>query len=237
MNSAGVRRIFLTTANKLMLFMNTRGEADKMENFINQELPEFKAEVTITPVPKVVMSTRHKSMNETDVKKAVQADLGPCDCALTKLMRTTEQGKEFVVDVPDIQVDRLLQKRVLVCQMVTCRVRLFRQTERCRTCLEYGHGSCKSAVACFRCGGPHMARDCREAPRFGACFRKYNKDERHDMRSKECPAFKEYMSKRFRILTQRQHSHEQEEAEDSEKMVVNQEETEEIPQPVRDLHP
>lgn len=138
-NSVGVRRIILTTTNRLVLFMNTRCEADTMKSFIDKEFLEFKSEVTVSPVPKVVMSTRHRSMNEEDVEKEVLADIGACDYVIIKLMRTTDKGKEFVVDVPDTHVERVPQRWVMVCQLVTYRVRPFRQTERCRMCLEYGH--------------------------------------------------------------------------------------------------
>lgn len=61
-NSVGVKRIFLTLTDRLMLFMNSRREADSMKQFIDKELPEMIAEVTVTAVPKVVLATRHKNV-------------------------------------------------------------------------------------------------------------------------------------------------------------------------------
>lgn len=89
--SVGVKRIFPTPTNRLMLFMNSRREADTMKLFIDKTLPDLTAKVIVSAVSKVVLSTRHTNVPKDDVERAVmEAMHGQLDYITIKEMRSNE---------------------------------------------------------------------------------------------------------------------------------------------------
>lgn len=89
-----------------------------------------------------------------------------------------------------------------------CRVHEYLALSRCMKCYSYDHWSeaCKGGKICVKCGGNHLAKDCKAAAiQCMNCVKangklQLNLDCSHSVLSSECPVYQRRMSMKRRTI-------------------------------------
>ncbi|XP_054085772.1 uncharacterized protein LOC128921646 [Zeugodacus cucurbitae] len=136
--------------------------------------------------------------NKEEVLYALQRQLGNSEltiAAIKSLRKSYGDTQTALIKLPVEAARQLLLNKKLKVGWVNCRIREYRQPQRCFKCLDFGHTSkaCKNedrSRLCRRCGeGEHQAKDCNNKPKCLLCLKAGANEIDHFTGSVRCPVY------------------------------------------------
>ncbi|XP_049317914.1 uncharacterized protein LOC125780185 [Bactrocera dorsalis] len=137
--------------------------------------------------------------SKEEVLYALRRELGNTELPIStikNLRKSYGDTQTALIKLPVEAARQLLLTRRLKVGWVNCRIREYRQPQRCFKCLDYGHTAktCTNedrSRLCRRCGeGEHQAKDCNNKPKCFLCLKAGSKEIDHFTGSVRCPVYK-----------------------------------------------
>lgn len=199
----GVRDVHNISKGGIAINCNTSDETKKLKDAIDKKLGDkYTVKITDSSKLKIKVIGMSDKMCEDDLVETIKAQNEFFKDRDIKLITTFENKRDqnfgAILEIDRESYDKLINGGKINIGWCRCRVVECVDIRRCFKCCGYNHKSsqCKNKLACLKCGGEHLMKDCGAKNNVCVnCKKAVEKlnvrlDIFHPAYSTQCPVFK-----------------------------------------------